>query len=253
MPGAEKKTAYFRFYAELNDFLLYAHRYKSHPYRFWGKPSLKNAIQAQGVPHTEVELILVNGEIADFDHHLTAGDYVSVYPVFESLDISKITILHPQPLRELKFVIDANLGKLTKYVRMLGFDSLYDNRFSDDEIMRISSKENRIILTRDMGILKHNRVTRGYFLRSTDPKEQLRELIRRFDLLSSIRPFTRCMNCNGVLLEISKASARSEVKEDTYRNFSSFFRCPKCHKVYWKGSHFDRMLEMVEGLQVNKP
>ncbi len=253
MTNVVKKVAYFRFYAELNDFLPYAHRYKSHPYRFWGKPSIKNTIQAQGVPHTEVELILANGEAIDFDYHLNAGDYISVYPFFKSMDIGKISLIHHGPFRDYKFVIDANLGKLTKYVRMLGFDSLYSNHFSDEEIMRIASEENRIILTRDIGILMHNQVTHGYFLRSPHPKEQLSELIRRFDLLSRIQPFTRCMNCNGVLMEISKASIKGEVKEDTYHNFSAFFQCCECHKIYWKGSHFDRMLKMIKGLQQYNP
>lgn len=248
MSKAEKKISWFRFYAELNDFLPYAHRHKSHPYYFWGKPSIKNAIQAQGVPHTEVELILVNGHIVNFEHHMRPGDYISVYPVFKTLHMSQISSLHPEPLRNLKFVIDVNLGKLAKYVRLLGFDSLYDNQYSDEEIIEIFAARKRIILTRDLELLKHNKVTRGYFLRSTHPVEQLKELIRRFDLLPKIQPFTRCMQCNGKLSEVPKLTIKGEVKDETYFSFNIFFRCLKCQKTYWRGSHFERMLKMIENL-----
>ena len=248
MVSGEKKNVYFRFYAELNDFLLQQQRKTTFAYRFWGTPSIKNAIQALNVPHTEVDLILVNGSPVNFSYQLQPEDRISVYPVFESLDISGINSLRHTPLRRLRFVVDANLGKLARYMRMLGFDALYDNHFPDQEIIRISSEENRVILTRDLGILKNSAVTRGYYLRSQDPREQLQEMTRRFDLISNIKPFSRCMECNGELGRVEKHMILEHLDKETREIFNEFYLCDSCGKVYWKGSHYERMLEMIDRL-----
>ena len=243
-----KKVVYFRFYAELNDFLPYKKRQLSFAYHYWGTPSVKNAIQVHGVPHTEVDLVLVNGRAVDFSYHLRPKDRISVYPVFESLDISAINPLRGKPLRRLRFVVDANLGKLARYIRMLGMDALYNNQFEDAEIIRISRAENRIILTRDLGILKQNFVSKGYFLRSPDPKTQLAEVVRRFDLYADISPFSRCMECNGTLKSIEKEKIKDSLDNETRSIFHEFYLCSNCAKIYWKGSHYERMLEMIEKL-----
>ena len=248
MDHGTKKVVYFRFYAELNDFLPYKKRQVRFTYHYWGTPSVKNAIQAHGVPHTEVDLVLVNGNPVDFSYHLRPQDRISVYPVFESLDISVINPLRGKPLRRLRFVVDANLGKLARYIRMLGMDALYDNQFEDAEIIRISRDENRIILTRDLGILKQNAVSRGYFLRSPDPGTQLKEVVCRFDLYADISPFSRCMECNGALEAIEKEKIIDSLDKETASIFHEFFLCSKCTKIYWKGSHYERMVEMIEAL-----
>ena len=245
-----KKVVYFRFYAELNDFLAYEKRQVTFAYRYWGTPSVKNAIQANGVPHTEVDLVLVNGQPVDFSYHLTPQDRISVYPVFESLDISAGNPLRSKPLRRLQFVVDANLGKLARYIRMLGMDALYDSQFEDAEIIRISQAENRIILTRDLGILKQNSVSRGYFLRSPDPKTQLAEVVRRFDLRADIHPFSRCMECNGILKPIEKEKIKDALDEETLRIFHEFYLCSHCAKIYWKGSHYEHMVKTIEALVI---
>jgi len=249
MSAGVKKRVYFRFYAELNDFLLPRQQKKTFTYHFWGTPSIKNAIQALGVPHTEVDLILVNGNPVNFSYRLRPQDSISVYPVFESLDITQINPLRNKPLRNLRFIVDANIGKLARYMRMLGFDAMYDNQLEDPEIIRISIDEKRIILTRDLEILKQNSVTRGYYLRSQDPKEQLQEVIERFDLLSNLKAFSRCMKCNGKLTKIEKEKVRDHVDTETWGIFNEFYQCNSCNKIYWKGSHYERMKEMIEQLQ----
>lgn len=246
-----KKKAYFRFYEELNDFLPHHKRKKNFEYHFWGSPSVKDAIQALGVPHTEVDLILVNSSPVDFTYHLQAEDQISVYPIFESLDISAINPLRSKPLRRLKFILDVHLGKLSRYLRMLGFDTLYDNQFSDEEIMRIAREEKRIILTCDLEILKNNAVTHGYYLKSQHPREQIKEVIQRFDLTAHMQPFSRCMDCNGKLENVEKQVIIEHLEVQIRKDFEEFYRCTKCGKIYWKGSHYERMLTMIDNLIIS--
>ncbi|MCF8232850.1 MAG: Mut7-C ubiquitin/RNAse domain-containing protein [Bacteroidales bacterium] len=238
-----------RFYEELNDFLPEC-RYKQWlEYAFTWKDTVRNAVESFGIPHTEVDLILVNGESAGFEKELKDGDTVSVYPVFESIDISETTQLRPEGLRDPAFILDVHLGKLTGYLRMLGFDCLYRNNLEDNEIIRLASEEQRIILTRDKGILRNKKVTHGYFLRSDNPKEQVKEILRRFDLKEKIRPFTRCMNCNGILERITKEKIMDILEENTKKYYDEFYRCEACENIYWKGAHYREMVKWVEELE----
>jgi len=239
--------AFFRFYAELNDFLDKSLRFKRFEYQFSGKPSVKDAVEALGVPHTEVDLILVNSNPTDFSYHLRDGDYVSVYPVFESIDIS--TLKREEPLRELRFIADVHLGKLVRFLRILGFDTLYRNDFDDNEIIEISIKEGRVILTRDKGILKNGKVQRGYFVRSCNYKEQLKEVVNRFDLKTSIKPFERCMVCNGLLKNVRKEEVVDKLLPNTRKFYDEFKVCKSCGRIYWKGSHYKRIMSLVDEIK----
>lgn len=176
------RTAFFRFYEELNDFLPEGQRKKTFSYEFIGTPFIKDTIEAIGVPHTEIDLILVNGESVGFNYQMQGGEHVSVYPVFELLDITPIVRLRSRPLRKTKFVADVNLGKLAQKLRLLGFDTLFRNDFTDHDIVKLSLQEKRIILTRDKGILQHSAITHGYWIRNNDPKEQLREVVEHLQL-----------------------------------------------------------------------
>jgi len=188
----DPNIAWFRFYEELNDFLPADKRKIAFPYKLSSSPSVKDVIEAIGVPHTEVDLILVNGNSVKFDHILSHGDHISVYPVFENLDISHVTRLRPKPLRKTRFIVDVHLGRLSRLLRMLGFDTLYKNNYKNEEIITEALTQKRIILTRDPGLLKNKSITHGYLIRGTDPHEQAREVIRRFDLSSQAKPFIRC-------------------------------------------------------------
>lgn len=233
--------AIVRFYAELNDHLPTGLQYRLLEKRLLLPASVKDTIESFGVPHTEVDLVLVNGESSDFSRLVRNGDRVSVYPVFESIDITLALRLRPQPLREPKFVLDVHLGRLAGYLRMLGFDTLYDNCIGDAELVRISVEEGRILLTRDRGVLKHSAVTRGYWLRETDSRRQTEEVVRRFDLARCLRPLTRCMVCNEVLSKVSKAEVEGRVPEIVLRWCNEFEQCRGCRRVYWEGSHYRRM------------
>jgi uncharacterized protein with PIN domain len=242
MPG----TINIRCYEELNDFLPVKKRKTIFSHTFSGNMSVKDIIESLGVPHTEIDLILINGEPVEFYAKPENGDFVSAYPVFESIDISSVSKLRPEPLRNPCFILDVHLGKLAKYLRMLGFDSLYQNNFDDKEIIEISLKEKRIILTRDLGILKNGKVTHGYWVRSQKPKEQVNEVVKRFDLTKQIEPLNRCIECNGNIVKIEKDKIADLLKPKTRKYFHEFFQCTNCKKVYWEGSHYLKMLGKIE-------
>ncbi len=238
----------FRFYEELNDFLPLRFRKRTFTYVFKPHQTVKDAVEALGVPHTEVDLILINGTSVGFGHRLHDGDLVSVYPVFETLDISPLVRLRPKPLRNPRFILDVHLGKLARYLRMLGFDTYYQNNLDDNEIIRIAKNQNRIILTRDTGILKNGNVTHGYMPHSQIPEEQIREVIERFHLRDQIKPFYRCTLCNGLIEKVDKREIEHLLEPNTRRYYQDFYRCRQCKQIYWEGSHYDRMNELIEKL-----
>ena len=188
----------FRFYEELNDFLPKHRRKADFEAMFKGKRSIKDMIEALGVPHTEVDLILVDGNSVDFNYILQDKDRVSVYPVFESLNIAGVTRLRKIPLRRNKFIADVNLGDIVKYMRALGFDIYYDALFTSREIIEISKTENRIILTKSRKLLKFKEVTHGIFIRPGTTTEQIRRIINYLDIKDGIKPFSRCLQCNSL-------------------------------------------------------
>ena len=243
------KSANFRFYEELNDFLYTAKKKSLFSYNFEGSPSVKDAVGAIGVPHTEIDLILVNGKSVDFSHRLQNEDIISVYPVFESMDISNVTHLREKPLRESKFILDVHLGKLARYLRMIGFDTLYENNYEDSKIVKIAKDEKRIILTRDVELLKIKTITHGYWVRSKDPVKQLNEIVLRFDLFSNIKTFYRCITCNGIIKKTTKESVLDKLQPKTKLYYNDFYQCISCEKVYWKGSHYYKMKSFINNLK----
>ena len=242
--------AYFRFYEELNDFLPQEKRKKLFLYEFNGTPSIKDAVEAIGVPHVEVDLILVNSQSVDFAYKLKNADSVSVYPVFESFDIASVTHLREKPLRDLKFVSDVHLGKLTKYLRLFGFDTYYRTDLNDEEIIDLAISDKRVILTRDKGLLKNKKVTHGYYIRSRYPRYQLKEVFLRFDLKNLIASFTRCMECNGLLREVTKKEILDRLLPKTRQYYRKFKMCNGCNRIYWNGSHWQNMKRDIKTLML---
>lgn len=236
---------YLRFYEELNDFLPGENRKIRFQHQFTGRQSVKDLIESLSVPHSEIDLILVNGNSVKFDYIVQDKDDISVYPMFESFDISNVTHLRTEPLREPKFIADVHLGKLARYLRMLGIDTLYNNHYSKDDLVLVSLKERRAILTRDRNLLKRNEITHGYWIRNDDPVEQVREVIERFDLINSLREFSRCMECNAVLEKIEKSQIEKELPAKVRLYQNEFYRCPECKRIYWKGTHYDKMKVLI--------
>lgn len=241
MPG----SASFRFYAELNVFLPPGRRQVKFDHPFYGKPTVKDLIESLGVPHTEVDLIIVNAISVDFSCRVSDGDQISVYPVFEAIDITPILQVRPEPLREPRFIIDTYLGKLATYLRMLGFDSLYKNSYTADQLAVISAAEHRILLTRDRALLKRSKITHGYLVRSEEPQEQVKEVLQRFDLVGAIQPFCLCLRCNLILEDAAADEVIRSVPPRVRENVKLYRWCPGCKRIYWKGTHYNKMLEFI--------
>ena len=202
-------------------------------------------IEACGIPHTEVDLIVANGRSVDFSYLVEDGDRISVFPVFESFDITPIVKVRPEPLRTVRFVADSHLGRLTRYLRLLGLDTVYEPDWTDLELVGISTSEQRILLTRDVGLLKRGAVTHGYYVRATDPREQVTEVSSRFHMARHFTPFTRCMACNGELVPVAKKEIAHRLSPETSRNVDDFRICASCDKVYWQGAHHSELSRIV--------
>jgi len=241
-------NATFRFYEELNDFLAPARRKQAFSVPCAEAATTKHMIEALGVPHTEVELILVNGESADFGRILQDGDRVAVYPRFEAMDVTPLLRVRDYPLREPRFVADAHLGGLARMLRMLGFDTLYDNHFHDDTIVAICEQDGRIVLTRDRELLKRRAVTHGCYVHALKPETQLKEIVERLDLARSARPFTLCLHCNVPLRPVDKASVVDRLPARVRMHYDRCSICGMCGRVYWEGSHWLHMRQMLDGV-----
>lgn len=207
--------------------------------------SVKDMIEACGIPHTEVDLIVASGRSVDFSYLVSHGDRVSVFPVFRSIDITPIVKVRPEPLRTMQFVADVHLGRLARYLRLLGFDTLYERDWDDHELVRISTTEQRVALTRDVGLLKHRSITHGYYVRATTPREQVIEVVRRFCLARQLTPFTRCMTCNGDLVQVAKKEIIHLLPHRTRRHVDDFRVCSSCDKVYWQRAHHQELRRIV--------
>lgn len=240
--------ALFSFYGNLNDFLYKKDKHTRITYSFKATPSLKDAIEAIGVPHVEVEWVLVNGAPAGFYAHLKPGDSVEVYPQ----DSPPAGIPLP-PLRDKRkaphrFVLDTHLGALARRLRLLGVDTYHHPTFDDGTIAHISHTEQRIVLTRDIALLKQKIIEWGYWLRSQQPEEQLLEVLKRYDLSPFFRPFSRCLSCNGSIHPVEKKEVLEHLPHGTREYYNEFYQCSECGKVYWKGSHYERMVAFIQKL-----
>ncbi|OMC01598.1 Mut7-C RNAse domain-containing protein [Mycolicibacterium fortuitum] len=237
-----------RAYAELNDFLEADSRGRAVRRPVQSHQTVKDVLEATGIPHTEIDLILVNGDPVSFEHRPAVGDRIAVYPMFEALDIGSTARLRPEPLRHPRFVVDVNLGRLARLLRVLGFDVWWSSAADDQTLADISLDQQRILLTRDRGLLKRRAITHGLFVHSQHPEEQTLEVLRRLDLRRRIKPFTRCVRCNGQLAAVAKDEVIDQLEPLTRRYYDEFSRCPECGRIYWAGSHFEKLSRLVDRL-----
>lgn len=243
-------TATMRFMGDLNDFLSPARRmqgFKQPAYD--GSQTVKHLIEANGVPHTEVGWIVVNGRSVDFSYRVQTGDSIVVYPTASRPEIRPLIELRPPLPDPIRFLLDNHLGRLARMLRLLGLNTLYYNNDLDDaQLAQKAHDDDRVLLTRDRGLLKRSLVTHGYCLRTTDSEEQLRAVLHRFDLIGKLQPWTRCLRCNGFLQAIPKQAIIERLEPRTRRYYDDFFICADCGQIYWQGSHFpdlDRLVQSV--------
>ncbi|GAB1541665.1 Mut7-C RNAse domain-containing protein [Scytonema sp. NUACC21] len=244
-------VASFRFYAELNDFLPVDKKQVVIEHFFTERASIKDTIEALGVPHPEVDSIEVNGKYVDFSYIVQDEDVINVYPISLTSSTTSSISIKPKLSGIIRFVLDIHLGKLATSLRLLGFDTLYRNDYADEELARISSTQERILLTRDKGLLMRSIVIHGYYVRSTDPQQQIVEIMRRFDLYKSVSPFQRCLRCNGLLEPVPKETVIDRLPESVRLSLKEFYRCQNCNQVYWKGSHYERLQQFIDSVMNN--
>jgi uncharacterized protein with PIN domain len=211
------------------------------------KTSIKDVIESCGVPHPEVDLILVDEQTVGFDHALANDTDVEVFPV-ENRDTDR-TEKQLQTIGIVRFVADGHLGGLTRNLRLLGFDVAYRQNADDRELLEVMVRENRALLTRDRRLLMHAIVQHGYWPRSQNADEQTIEVVRRFDLSELIAPFTRCLRCNAPLEEAAKADIIDKLEPLTKIYYDQFRRCPDCKQIYWSGSHFPKLQKRIEEIR----
>ncbi|MBD2356211.1 Mut7-C ubiquitin/RNAse domain-containing protein [Tolypothrix sp. FACHB-123] len=241
-------VAYFHFYAELNDFLPRNKRHVKIIHNFTERASIKDTIESLGVPHPEVDYIKVNDIYVDFSYILQDEDSIHVYPISVTDINIPAVLVRPPSLSIIRFVLDIHLGKLATSLRLLGFDTLYRNDYADEELAAVSYEQARILLTRDKGLLMRSLVNYGYYVRSTNPQRQILEVLRRFDLFNIVLPFQRCLRCNGLLQPIAKALVIDQLPESVQLQNDEFHRCQECEQIYWKGTHYERLQQFIDGV-----
>jgi len=226
-----------RFHGDLGFFLPKQNRKRAITKTLHEKTSVKDCVESCGVPHPEIDLICCDGISVSFEYALTRDATVDVYGVADS---------PAEPAERLqrrdisRFVIDGHLGKLARDLRLFGFDVVYD-RDATDSSLASSCGSDRALLTRDRRLLMHKVVRHGYCPRSDDPDEQIKEVIQRFELTGSIAPYTRCLECNGLLVKVNKAEVLDQLEPLTKIYYEDFHRCSECGKIYWSGSHFGKL------------
>ena len=240
--------ATFRFYARLNGYLPLERRGQAFGCVCAQAATLKHMIEALGVPHTEVALVVVDGQPAGLDRPVCEGDHIAVYPNFEQIDIGSLSVAPPLPPGPPRFVADAHLGGLARLLRMAGFDTLYDNNYEDAAMAELANREGRVLLTRDRALLMHRAVVHGCHVHAIKPATQLRELYLRFDLARHARPFSLCLSCNEPLREVSKAAVLERLPPRVQARHERFLSCDKCRRIFWEGSHWQDMRALLDAI-----
>jgi uncharacterized protein with PIN domain len=226
-------TAHFLFHGRLKDFLPQNQRGRQVVIDFQGRQSIKHLAESLGVPHPEIGQIQVNGRDEMLESITQDGDQVELYPIENGCPV------------EPRFLLDCHLGRLTAHLRMLGFDCLYQNDYEDSNMAEIVQREKRILLTRDRRLLMRKVILHGYCLRSLNSLEQLTEVIQRFELMDKIQPFHRCLRCNHPLEAVEKDLILHRLEPLTKQYFDKFHICPACGQIYWKGSHYEQMQNLI--------
>jgi len=251
MPDHNKllTTVHVRFYGDLNIFLKPRQRHKGFAHTVKGRPSIKDTVEALGVPHTQIDALLVNGRPVNFDYQLKGKERIRVYPDSTRPSLNGVKPLKSRVATQPKFICDVHLGTLARYLRLLGFDCVYEKDLEDQEIIEIATRDRRVILTRDIGMLKNKTIRWGYFVRHTGGKLQIKETVRHFRLKTKVRAFSRCLDCNGRIRRVAKHTILHRLEPLTQKYYHCFYLCRACGKVYWQGSHYEKLDQFIARLK----
>ena len=236
--------------SELNELLPKRCRYKQLEVKYQGRQSIKHIIESLGIPHTEIGFLTARGKPVDFNYLVQSGDVILVHPATPELDGLSGLFNDGKITLEPRFILDNHLGKLATYLRILGFDAMYRNDYQDDELAIITIDLDRILLTRDRQLLMRKTIRFGYLIRSLEPEEQVIEILHRFNLTEQITPFHRCLRCNAQLEPVQKESIMHRLQPKTKKYFQEFHICPQCERIYWKGSHYEQMDQLITNLLI---
>jgi hypothetical protein len=242
--------ATFRFHAELNAFLPAARRDREFSCTCARSATAKHMIEALGVPHTEVALVLVNGAAASLAHRICDGERLDVYPAEAARELGQLAGGPREQDMPTRFIADVHLAGLARLLRLAGFDTMCEKHLGDEEIVAIALREDRCVLSRDVELLKRRNVRSGCYVHALKPAGQFREIVRRLELAERIRPFSLCMVCNTPLHAASRAEVLETLPASVREQYQDFTRCERCGRVYWQGSHWRRMQQMLAAADV---
>ena len=254
------RSARIRFHGELVGLLRAGLRRQPVELPIAQGATLKHAIETLDVPHTELGEIRVDGQPVALDRILAGGESIDAYPA--RADANAATGRAPSPgpdvpargarapdWREARFLADAHLGALARRLRLLGFDTALAGDGADHALAERAQAEARILLSRDRELLKHRRVLRGRLVRSTDPDDQLDEVLERYALKNALRPFSRCLECNAPLRPVERALVADRLPPSVAAGHTAFTKCDGCGRIYWPGSHWSRLRARVEAIR----
>lgn len=210
--------------------------------------TIKDIIESFGVPHTEIGHILSDDREIDFSHRPNGSKLIQIRHVDAPFNVLKPTLLRKQPLKKIRFIVDVNVGRLSQLLRLIGLDTEYIPEASDETIAEISHQENRIVLTKDRGLLKRKKITYGRFVRAIHPEQQLKEIVCFFGLKGPFNTFSRCLRCNSDILNVEKEAILDRLEPKTKRYYSDFRICRSCNQIYWQGSHYEKLIAMLKNI-----
>ncbi len=210
------------------------------------RASIKDICESLHIPHTEIWKITRGSEELSFTHIPCAGERIALHSFPFGTDVTRPTLLRPEPLPSPAFTVDVNVGKLARLLRMAGIDTWYKSQVSESALAKESAAEGRILLTRNRDLLQRKIIVWGRLVRSERPVAQLAEIISLYGLGQQIAPFSRCLECNGLLQSVDKSSILHLLEPLTKKYYHRFKRCPDCGRIYWQGSHHQHMLNILE-------
>jgi uncharacterized protein len=241
-------NVHLHFFGSLNDFLPFVRRNQEFELEIAPHQTVKDVIESVGVPHSEIDLLLKNGNTISFAERLQTGAKVEAYPVNHPITKNHTSLVRLETFLPCQFLLDVNLGRLASYLRLCGIDSEWKNHWLDKEIAELSVQTKRVLLTRDVKLLMRKTITHGYWVRAVQPREQLVEVLRRFQLYPALTPFIRCSHCNSLLEQVSQEKVWERLEPKTKLFYSEFSLCPGCDRIYWRGSHHEKMKQFFQGV-----